>query len=439
MFQSVYEYALGLNSEPDCTDTSSYKGNYFGVFVGVTRSEAHTIPQWPQNIHGSIGYWDRNFKRVDADALCEHTHRVALDAAKNDDRKKFFPELLTDIEAVLDVKFMCLPILDIDAHTGLLENGAPFDNEGWGLLVQSKAGAGATFLPGVFKHTTWDTIKTRVVSKAGLEAGAKTVRFYAYRTKRSAAALCHIYCRASSFKLLTKIGCGFLDFVEGCEHVPYAVTPQQTVVYDETQDVRNIATLLNVRRLSPMISCKSNSKSTMFSAETTHYVRKYVKHHASMQQASAFLLPLLQELQLYPELQTTIARRLTNNLGSMEPSFELGESLVALKKRLPMRTAQSVFELNWQAQVWPRRALCDPLRSYASEFTSKTETNYLAVAFEAACMLHMPKLAHALFCKLMQRYDARRGLFRFLDGSSRVDITCHVHSGLMRAIKRDPT
>lgn len=372
MFQSVYEYALGLNREPDCTDTSSYKGNYFGVFVGVTRSDAHAIPQWPQNIHGSIGYWDRNFKRVDADALCEHTHRVALDAAVNDDRKKFFPDLLTDIEAVLDVKFMCLPILDIDAHTGLLESGVPFDNEGWGLLVQSKAGAGATFLPGVFKHTSWDTIKTRVVSKAGLEAGAP-VGFYAYRTKRSAAALCHIYCRTSSFKLLTKIGCCFLSFVGCCKHVPYAVTPQQTVVYDETQDVRNVATLLDIHRLSTTIPCESKSK--MFSADTMHYVGKYVKHHASMQQASAFLLPLLEELQLHPELQTTIARRLRKNLGSMEPSFELGESLVALKKRVPMRTAQSIFELNWQTQVWPQRALRDPLRSYASEFTSATETN----------------------------------------------------------------
>jgi hypothetical protein len=121
----------------------------------------------------------------------------------------------------------------------------------------------------------------------------------------------------------------------------------------------------------------------------------------------------------------------------MEPAFELGESLVALKKRLPMRTAQSVFELNWQAQVWPQKALRDALRSYASEFTSATETNYLAVAFEAACMLRMHKLAHALFCTLMQRYDAKRGLFRFLDGSARVDITCHVHSGLLRAIKSD--
>jgi hypothetical protein len=304
-------------------------------------------------------------------------------------------------------------------------------------LVQSDAGAGATFLPGVFEHAAWDTIKTRVVSKAGLEAGAQNVRFYAYRTKRSAAALCHIYCRTSSFKLLTKIGCCFLAFVEGCEHVPYAVTPQQSVVYDEAQDVRNIATLLNVRRLSTTIPCKASGTSELLSTETTHYVRKYVRQHESMQQASAFLWPLLEELQLHPELQQTIARRLTKNLGSMEPAFELGESLVALKKRLPMRTAQSVFELNWQAQVWPQKALRDPLRSYASEFTSATETNYLAVAFEAACMLRMHKLAHALFCTLMQRYDAKRGLFRFLDGSARVDITCHVHSGLLRAIKPD--
>ncbi len=430
MFQSVYEYALGLTTRPECLDSSAYVGNYFGVFVGVTRSAAHAVPKWPQNIHGSIGYWDRGFDKVEPDELCRHTHRVALDAVENDDRKKFFPDLLTDIEAVLDVKFLCLPLLNIDARTGFLaEANVLFDNGDWGLLVQSESGAGATFLPGVFKDTDWDTIKNRVLSKAGLQEAGEPVRFYAYRTKRSAALLCHIYSRASPFKLLTKIGCCFVAFVNGCQHVPYAVTKQQTVVYDETQDVRNIATLLNIQRLSTTLPCKAKT----FPADTTHYVRKYVKHHGSMQQASAFLLPLLEELRLHPELQTTIARRLTKNLDSMEPAFELGESLVALKKRIPMREAQSVFELNWQAQAWPRRALRDPLRSYASKITSDTETNYLAVAFEAACMLRMPKLAHALFCRLMKRYDASRGLFKFLDGSARVDITCHVHSGLLRA------
>jgi hypothetical protein len=430
MFQSVYEYALGFTPVPDCVEWSDYAGHYFGVFVGVTRSSAHAIAQWPQNIHGSMGYWDRDFSTVEPAELCRHTHRVALDAVLNDDRKKFFPDLLTDIGAVLDVKFMCLPVRDIDQHTGLFTDGSPFANDTWGLLVQRSAGGGATFLPGVYKHTEWDTIKTRVLSKAGLEPG-EHVQFYGYRTKRCHTTLCHIYSRTSPFKLLTKIGCSFIEFVNTCPHVPYTVTQHQTVVYDKTQDVRNVATLLDIHRLSTTLPCKAKK----FSADTSYYVRKYMHQPAAMEQASAFLLPLLRELELYPDLQETITRRLKRNLAIMEPAFQLGESLVALKKRVPMRDAQSLFELNWQAQAWPRRFMRAPLRAYANKFNAETETNYLAVAFEAACVLRMPTLSHVLFCKLMQRYDSSRGLFKFLDGSARIDIACHVHNGLLHTLK----
>lgn len=425
MFQSVYEFALGLTASPDCAKVSDYVGDYFGVFVGVTRSAAHAVKEWPQNIHGSIGYWDRDFKKVEPAALCKHTHRVALDAVSNDDRKQYFPDLLTDVDAVLDVKFMCLPIRDIDAQSGLFtDDGSPFSNDAWGLLVQKDTGGGATFLPGVFKQASWASIKQRVLSKAGFDLPA---RFYAYRTHRSAAPLCRIYSRTQPFKLLTKIGCCFIKFVNGCERVPYGVTQQQRVVYDDTQDVRNIATLLDLRRLSTALPCSAKN----FSADTTHYVRQYIQEPASMQQASAFLLPLLEELKMLPELQKVIARRLERNLLTMEPAFQLGESLVALKKKMPMRRAQSVFELNWQAQAWPQNFMRQQLHAYVKQFNQETETNYVAVAFEAACNLRMRKLAHALFCKLMQRYDASRGLFKFLDGSSRVDIACHVHGGFL--------
>ena len=289
MFQSVYEHALGLSPIPDCADTSAYDGDYFGVFVGVTRSAAHAVADWPQNIHGSIGYWDRDFKRVEPEPLCAHTHRVALDAAVNDDRKRYFPDLLTDIEAVLDVKFMCLPVHELDARAGSFADGSIFDNDEWGLLVQTPSGRGATFLPKVY-HTDWTAIKSKLVSKASLQPG-EPMRFFAYRTKRSARSVCQIYSRTQPRKLLTKIGCCFLKFVNGCAHVPYAVTAQHAVVYDETQDVRNIATLLDVRKLSRVLPCKART----FARDTAHYVRKYLANPESMRQASSFLLPLLQE------------------------------------------------------------------------------------------------------------------------------------------------
>jgi hypothetical protein len=430
MFQPVFEYALGLRPVPRCTDMSAFKGNYFGVFVGVTRSKAQSIPDWPQNIHGSIGYWDRKFQCIEPEPLCMHTHRVAFDAVFNDDRKKYFPSLLTDVDAVLDVKFMCLPIKDVDATTGLFVDGSPFTNNEWGLLVQTNTGRGATFLPKVYIDATWSTIKAHVVSKAGL-SGEEGVRFFAYHTKRHSQSLCVIYSLTSPERLLAKFGCCFIKFVnqcaDECAHVPYAVTANQTVVYDETQDVRNIATLLDIRRLSSVLPCKART----FSSDIKHYVHKYTRQPTEMRQASTFLLPLLQELNIFPRLQTKIVHRLSTELSAMEPEFELGEALVALKVRQPMRTPRSVFELNWQAQAVGSSDLCDQLRAYVLGFTERTETNYLAVAFEAACALHMSTTLRALFCKLMARYDETRGLFKFLDGSSRIDIAGHVYRGLL--------
>ena len=426
--QEVIEYGLGFRSVPRCTHLTVYNGPYFGVFVGVTRSKQHSIPRWPRDIHGSIGYWDRQFQKIEPKILCAHTNRVAFDAVFNDDRQKYFPSLLTDVGAVMDVKFMCLPLKDIDANTGLFADGSPFTNNEWGLLVQTNTGRGATFLPQVYIDTDWTTIKAHVMDKAGLSGEA--MRFVAYRTKRHHQSLCDIYKHTSPQRLLNKLGCCFIKFVNECAHIPYAVTSDQTVVYDETQDVRNIATLLDLKRLSDVLTCKART----FSSDIDHYVQKYLRHQSDMRQASAFLLPLLQEHNIHTRLQTKIAHRLRAQLSVMDPEFELGEALVALKVRQPMRAPRSVFELNWQAQANPVHALHDPLRAFVLEFTDHTEPNYLAVAFEAACALRMPKTAHFLFCKLMPRYDATRGLFKFLDGSSRVDIAGHVYRGLVLAV-----
>ena len=233
--------------------------------------------------------------------------------------------------------------------------------------------------------------------------------------------------RTNPFQLVNKIGCHFIEFFNTCKFVPYAVSGNKTVLYDETQDVRNIATLLDVQQLSEVVHCRARQ----FETDVLHYVIKYVTQPSDMRQASTFLLTLLQQQSKFPRLQRQIERRLSDELSLMEPEFELGEALVALQKRARLRTPQSIFELNWQAQSSPHTELRQQLRAYMSEFGSLTETNYLAVAFEAACALRMSEEFTALFGQLMQRYDAEKGLFMFLDQSSRVDITAHVHGGLM--------
>lgn len=433
LFCDVFAYALGFVGTANCTDDEAvlvkYTGPYFGVFAGVTRSAQHTLSTWPKNIHGSIGYWDDKFTKLSPKSLCNRTFNVALDAVFNDDRRTYFPELLTDVDAVLDIKFMCLPIRDVDERAGTFkDDGSLFSNNTWGLIVQTKLHR-ATYLPGVYVDTPWDAIKASVLSKANAKEGEKA-RFVAYRTKRVAAPLRQVFAqvlRHNPQQIVNKLGCHFIEFVNTCEHVPYSVTADEVVLYDETQNVRNVATLLDIQQLSKIVPCTVKS----FESEVLHYVTKYVTQPADMRQASTFLLTLLQSQKKFPRLQRRITSRLSSELGEMEPEFERGEALVALRRRARMRTPRSIFELNWQAQSSPRLELRDQLHAYITDFSRDTETNFLAVAFEAACALRMSSQSTSLFCDLMQRYDAERGLFMFTDRSSRVDITGHVHRGLM--------
>lgn len=433
MFNDVFAHALGLGDSSSCGKRADkmqrFTGPYFGVFAGVTRSVKHALSTWPFNVHGCIGYWDTTFTELRPSSLCRRTFKVASDAVVRDERRSYFPELMADVDAELDIKFMCLPIRDVDELTGtFVDDGSAFNNKAWGLIVQTRAHR-ATYLPGVYPDVSWDVIKASVQSKAKLGQGEKA-RFVAYRTKCSAMSVRQVYSevlRRNPFPMINKIGCHFMEFFNTCKHVPYAVSVDKTVTYDESQDVRNVATLLDVQQLSEVVHCRARQ----FESDVLHYVIKYVTQPRDMRQASTFLLTLLQRQSKFPRLQRQIERCLSDELSLMEPEFELGEALVALQKRARLRTPQSIFELNWQAQSSPHTELRHQLRAYMSKFTPLTETNYLAVAFEAACALRMAEQCTSLFGDLMQRYDAEKGLFMFLDGSSRVDITGHVHGGLM--------
>jgi hypothetical protein len=432
-FGDVFAYALGFSNAKNCGDNVSnmekYTGRYFGVFAGVTRSVRHTLPSWPVNIHGSIGYWDEEFNMVSPVDLCNHAFRVAFDAVFHDDRRRYFPELLTDVNAVLDIKFMCMPVRDVDAATGkFVDDGSMFSNNTWGLIVQNNVHR-ATYLPGVYMDTPWNAIKASVQSKAKVMRGEKA-RFIAYRTKRTSATLKQIYeylLRASPSLVIKALGCHFISFSNTCQHVPYSVTADKQILYDESQDVRNVASLLDIQQLAELVPCKTN----LFESDIKHYIIKYISRPAAMRQASTFLLTLLRHKKKSPRLQRCIAGHLISGLSSMESEFELGEALVALQMQVQMRTPQSIFELNWQAQASPRTELRYQLRTFMADFTRSTETNILAVAFEAACALRMHASIASLFSHLMRRYDAERGLFMFRDGSARIDITGHVHRGLM--------
>ena len=76
------------------------------------------------------------------------------------------------------------------------------------------------------------------------------------------------------------------------------------------------------------------------------------------------------------------------------------------------------------------------------KFNERTETNYLATAFEGLCSLRhfvlnisdMVKVNDRvlyLFYLLQGRYNGGKGLYSFLDGDMRMDMTGHTLNGMI--------
>jgi len=191
----------------------------------------------------------------------------------------------------------------------------------------------------------------------------------------------------------------------------------------------------------------------------------------------------------YFKVQQKICQYLTKSLPKLERSFELGEVLIFLKEGCPPNynlllsehqkmhkeienddlKANNVFKYNWHAKFLfslhsgtgyvpelrrpteleesielHARFLAERLKKIVDRFVLEdVETNYLAVCLEACAALTMidkntfisikqdlMSTIRKLFGELNSRINDG-GLFRFLSGGSRIDITGHVIEGLL--------
>jgi hypothetical protein len=152
-------------------------------------------------------------------------------------------------------------------------------------------------------------------------------------------------------------------------------------------------------------------------------------------------------------------RRLQDALPGADPEFERGELLLGLRAAgcppntdvqrvvaaLDLHAGDSIFQMNWtiQAMVAWKKPLSaahrDLLLSVTEEgLQDSTETNQLAVAWEALCAMYsvmntdkaLKGMLFAYFFWLERRRTAE-GLYAFLNGSARVDITDHVLRGFL--------
>ena len=97
---------------------------------------------------------------------------IAHSSFFTDSRAQYHPiPLLEDPDARIEISFMQLPLTLISA------NRKTFDNEKYGLIVDSDQGRG-TYLPKVFKTKNWGEISASLLQKARVKTG----KFFQYET-----------------------------------------------------------------------------------------------------------------------------------------------------------------------------------------------------------------------------------------------------------------
>lgn len=143
---------------------------YFGVFTTIRRGQNDKLTNWPEDIHGCIGYWDPDYKPMNTHDLYKHVIDVSYKASHEDDRRNYFKDkpLHLDTTGVVEVDFMRLPLIPINPDTGILSiNGEKFDNKKYGLIFDNNMQR-ATYLPGVFPtNISWSKLKAMLTKKAG--------------------------------------------------------------------------------------------------------------------------------------------------------------------------------------------------------------------------------------------------------------------------------
>lgn len=419
----------------------------FGVFVSVERSKYHKLKSWPEDIHGCIGYWDKEYNQLDNQTIINKIKEVAYSATWQDERRFYFKSIYLDIYAKYKIYFMLQDVFKINNETGTIENtNEIFNNSKYGLIVESQ-GHHATYLPDVFPDEPWSNIKRSLLNKADI-GNIRQVNFYGYRA--------HIVSKSLFDYLILPVKATIEKIYK--DFIPYELVNNKVIV-DVHQDVRNLGTIYDILKMEDYGYQLNNQVKQKMVNNVEYYVNKYQQNKDSnMKQASIFLLLNLDKLKIHLDVQETIVRDLLQNLDKMEEDFELGEAIYALStigkidkdnnifekiyssKKVYEPTKNDIFRYNWHTKCLRLfktdyvKYLAESIKKIVSEFTDNEETNYYAVALEAMTSFYkyINSEAYDDFDKLIEKMiillnnRKRDGLYEFTNKTIRLDITGHV-------------
>ena len=471
MYYSLFKELLHPKTTPDNYETihTIVMRKCFGVFCTVKRY-IHAKTEWPHNVHGCIGFWDGNFNAVSSQTLYNKLLQVSYDAMHTDSRAKEFPGLHLDPQSILEIDFMMKPVYKINPENGVIAiktsrktlskqsrvlktlkktKPIPFDNHKFGIIIQSidQPTKKATFLPGVFLNTQWNIILENIRGKSGIQDN-EPYCLYAYKIKQytghyiellNSADLMHSLCKTFSHFLIENSNMK--------RQYPFIYRIEKNdVFWDDTQQVRNIATIAQVYQYSKrddvyntIQTILQNPKDT--SPQALSFLGNYVDEHTR---------PLFCKL---------LTERLKHT--DIDQEFEKPEILIGILHAdcTPTPTVSdysftentSVFFMNWAIQVMytyktiPTKSnikmFFRTLQQIRDNFDA-FETNHIAVALEGACFLQniVPesndknKLLTLIFFFWVELQRKRKHpqypVFVFKDKSARIDISGHIYNGL---------
>lgn len=288
--------------------------NIFGVFVSIERSKMQQLQEYPKDIHGCIGYWDNNFNKLDNDLINNKIIKTGYNAYFKDNRRSYFiKNPTTDIFTKIKIYFMKLPIYNVDDNGLIIKINKYFNNNDYGLIIQNESSR-ATYLPNVFPNNDWKYIKDHLKSKASISTNTD-INYIAYETDIIEWYLLDFIIYNINLSLQNL----YNDFI------PYSIINKKIII-DKSQDIRNIATMYDIYNMVTIFKL-NDILINKIKDNINYYI---INYNESMRQSSAFLLLLLNKLNLDKDLQKKIIENLYDNIEDLESKFELGEVLMSL-------------------------------------------------------------------------------------------------------------
>lgn len=395
LFHNASPETLYTDSIKELTQIATKSGPVWGVFTTIHRSPEQALKDWPQDIHGCLGYYQINpMKPMTARETLSQIAGLVVGTNTTDDRRNYFKRPVEqDSGARIEVSIMHGVLMPINPSTGQITRlRSGFDNKKFGLVVISpKSSYTATYLPGVFPSTTsWQELTKSLLAKAGIsrqigvlgpqtrkknrlvmrtqktrgtETGKGDVKWFAYKTTTSTCRLAdYLLAPEHALMRLAKINSGLADLIISTDkqnpgrEIPYEVVlgpdGKKKVAYDNKQYVRNISMVLDMQSVAEVLTEKAKENKSLVGR-----IDKPLDWISCKQYMKPFETDNILKFDNSPELAHAAAHALglAKLLGNkhlmdviydflyvrvdaqkLEPSFEWGQVLIGLIKFNPV-------------------------------------------------------------------------------------------------------